>query len=378
MLLDVASGVSVMGWSMLILLLPLLALRYGADAPTIGVLFASGAVLPLIFAIPIGTYVDRWGAKRLVVVGFAGTLASLVPMLVTPSLLWLVVAYVVGSAMQNAFIIGAQTLIASLGNAGRDRESAYGWWTTAMSAGQVIGPFLAGLLLDVYGPRVAFAAVIATHAFATAATFLVQVQGRSAVRPAPFRLRQGFGLLRRRALGMAAVTSSMGVWAMTAQSTFLPVHLESLSWSAATIGAVLSVRAIASVIVRPIMPQMVALLGGRERTVVFTLVALSVSLAGVVSVPTVWSVAAWLAVFGLGHGLSQPISMVMVADAAQASERGAAMGLRMTLNRASQVLAPVALVWVATHLGIQAVLLGHASLVAVVAVLVTAWTFRRP
>jgi MFS family permease len=245
-----------------------------------------------------------------------------------------------------------------------------------MSAGQVVGPFLAGLLLDLFGPRVAFAGVMTTFALAAVATLAVRVRGRSGVAPPPFRLQQGVGLLRRRALGMAVVTSSMGVWAMTAQSTFVPVHLESLSWSAATIGAVLSVRAVASVIVRPIMPQLVARLGGRERTVVFTLVALSASLIGVASVPTIWSVALWLAVFGAGHGLSQPISMVMVADAAEASERGSAMGVRMTFNRLSNVLAPVALAWAVVAVGIQGILIGHGLLVAGVAAAVIVWTRR--
>ncbi len=365
-----------MGWSMTMLLLPLLALRFGADVATIGVLVAVASLLPLVSAIPIGTYVDRWGARRLVLIGFLGSVVCLLPMLIHPTLLWLVIAFVLASAMQNAFIIGAQTLIASLGNAGRDRESAYGWWTTAMSAGQVVGPFLAGLMLDALGVRAAFAAVIVTYATAALVTFAVRTRGSNAAAPSPFRLAQGGRLLRNRTIGMAVITSSMGVWAMTAQTTFLPVHLESLSWSAATIGAVLSVRAIASVIVRPVMPQLVALLGGREHTVVITLMALAVSLAGVATIPTVVSVTLWLVLFGSGHGLSQPISMVMVADSVRASERGAALGVRMTLNRFAQVLAPLSLAWVASHWGIQAVLIGHAVIVGVMACIVTAWAFR--
>jgi hypothetical protein len=68
--------------------------------------------------------------------------------------------------------------------------------------------------------------------------------------------------------------------------------------------------------------------------------------------------------------------MVMVADDVDAGERGAAMGVRMTLNRLAQVLAPVSLAWVAAHLGIQAVLLGHAAIVAVIAAGAIAWMGR--
>jgi len=376
-LLSAASAVAIGGWSMLTLLLPLLALRFGVDAGGIGLLVAGAAVLPLVLAVPIGTAVDRWGARRVMLLGFAGTTAALLPMVAQPSLAWLIVAFVAGSALQNGFIIGAQALIAALGAEGRGREAAYGWWTTAMSGGQVIGPIAAGLLLDRLGPRPALAGVAASFAAALLLMLLVRSRGRSETVVPPFRWRAAGGLLRDRTVGIAVLTSTAAVWAMTIHATFLPVHLESLALSAATIGALLSLRSVAAVVVRPVMPQVVALLGGRERTVVYTLVALALALAGVVAHPSPWLVGLWVVLFGAGHGLSQPISMVMVADRVAARERGAALGVRLMLNRLSQVLAPIAFAWVATGSGLPAMFLAHAALVAVAAVILLAWT-RRP
>jgi len=376
-LLSAASAVAIGGWSMLTLLLPLLALRFGVDAGGIGLLVAGAAVLPLVLAVPIGTAVDRWGARRVMLLGFAGTTAALLPMVAQPSLAWLIVAFVAGSALQNGFIIGAQALIAALGAEGRGREAAYGWWTTAMSGGQVIGPIAAGLLLDRLGPRPALAGVAASFAAALLLMLLVRSRGRSETVVPPFRWRAAGGLLRDRTVGIAVLTSTAAVWAMTIHATFLPVHLESLALSAATIGALLSLRSVAAVVVRPVMPQVVALLGGRERTVVYTLVALALALAGVVAHPSPWLVGLWVVLFGAGHGLSQPISMVMVADRVAARERGAALGVRLMLNRLSQVLAPLAFAWVATGAGLPTMFLAHAALVAVAALVLVGWT-RRP
>jgi MFS family permease len=376
-LMSAASAAAIIGWSMLTLLLPLLALRFGVGAGGIGLLVAAAAVLPLLLAVPIGTAVDRWGARRMMALSFAGTALALVPMVVQPSLTWLVVAFVVGSALQNGFIIGAQALIAALGAEGRSREVAYGWWTTAMAAGQVVGPIVAGVLLDRSGMQTAFGVVAASFALAVALMLGVRSRGRSETFVPPFRWRAATELLRDRTVGIAILTSTAAVWAMTIHATFLPVHLESLAMSAATIGAILSLRSAAAVVIRPVMPQVIALLGGRERAVVYTLVTLSLGLAGVVASPSPWLVGLWVALFGAGHGLSQPVSMVMVADRVAARERGAALGVRLMLNRLSQVLAPLAFVWVAGGIALPVLFLAHAVIVAFAALVLVTWT-RRP
>lgn len=375
-LLSAASAVAIAGWSMLTLLLPLLALRFGAGAGDIGVLVAGASLLPLLLAVPIGTGVDRWGARRVMLLGFAGTTVALLPMVAQPSLAWLVVAFVVGSALQNGFIIGAQALIAALGADGRGREAAYGWWTTAMAGGQVVGPIAAGVLLDAFGMRPALAGVVVAFAAALVLMRAVRSRGRSETVVPPFRWRAASRLLRDRTVGIAVLTSTAAVWAMTIHATFLPVHLESLSLSAAAIGAILSLRSLAAVVIRPVMPQVVALLGGRERTVVYTLVALALALAGVVASPSPWAIGLWVVLFGAGHGLSQPISMVMVADRVAARERGAALGVRLMLNRLAQVLAPVAFVWFASGVGLPVLFLAHAALVAVASLVLVGWTRR--
>jgi MFS family permease len=221
-LVSAASAAAIVGWSMLTLLLPLLALSFGIGAAGIGLLVAAAAVLPLLLAVPIGTAVDRWGARRIMALSFAGTTVALLPMVAQPSLTWLVVAFVVGSALQNGFIIGAQALIATLGAEGRSREVAYGWWTTAMAAGQVVGPIAAGVLLDRFGVRPAFVGVAASLALAVALILAVRSRGRSEAFVPPFRWRSAAGLLRDRTVGIAVLTSTAAVWAMTIHATFLP------------------------------------------------------------------------------------------------------------------------------------------------------------
>ncbi len=375
-LLCVASATAMVGWSMVLLLVPLLALRFGASPTGVGALIAAGSIVPLVLAVPTGTFVDRWGARRVVLLGFAGSFAAMVPMAIEPSLAWLVVAYVLGNAVQNAYFIGAQALVAALGRAGKSREAAYGWWTTAMAAGQVVGPFAAGLLLDAFGPGAAFGGVAFAVAMAFALMLNVRQRGRAETVVPPFRWRTGAALVRDRTVGIAILTSSAAVWAMTVHATFLPVHLESLAVPAVAIGALLSLRAVASVAVRPVMPRVVAALGGRERTVVFTLLALALGLAGVALSPSLWVLGIWVVLFGVGGGLSQPVSMVMVADRVAPRERGTALGVRLTFNRLAQLLAPVVLTALAERSGLISLFVAHALLVGVAALALVVWVRR--
>ena len=260
---------------------------------------------------------------------------------------------------------------------GGPREAAYGWFTTSVAVGQTLGPLLGGLLLDLFGAEVGFGSMALALVAAFALTLPMRVGGQVETTPARLRWRAARRLLGDRTVGLAMLTSSAALWAVTVQVTFLPVHLELLAVPAAAIGALLSLRSLVAVLVRPWMPRMVAALGGRERTVVLTLLAMATGLMGVAFTTSWWVLALFMMVFGAGFGLSQPVSMVMVADRVTAGERGAALGVRLTGNGLAQLLSPVALVVVAERAGLPLLFVLHGLLVLGAAAALGALTRRR-
>jgi len=364
-----------LGYTMLSLLAPLVALRFGAGPAGVGALVSAGFVLPLLLAVPVGAFVDRWGARRMARLGYVGFGLAALPMVWAPSWPTLVAAFVVANLAHLVYIVGAQALVASLAE-GRGRESAYGWWGTSVAVGQTAGPLAGGLALDLVGVEAGFAVMAAVMAVAFALTLPMRASGRTETAPARFELGSARRLLGDRTVGLAMLTSSAALWAVTVQVTFLPVHLELLAVPAAAIGALLSLRALVAVVVRPWMPHMVAALGGRERTVVLTLVAMAAGLAGVAFGGPWWVLALFMVVFGAGFGLSQPVSMVMVADRVAPGELGAALGVRLTGNRLAQLVAPVVLVVVAERAGLSALFLAHGVLVLGAAWVLARWARR--
>lgn len=375
-LLCLATALAAAGYTMLSLMGPLVALRLGAGPAGVGALVSAGFLLPLIFAVPVGAVVDRFGPRRLARLGFLAFGLAALPMAWAPSWPALIVAFVVANLAQLVYIVGSQALVASLGE-GQGREAAYGWWTTSVAVGQAVGPLLGGLALDLAGAETAFAAMAVVMALAWAVTVPLRSTGRVETAAPSFHPTFALRLLRDRTVGLAMLTSSAALWAVTVQVTFLPVHLELMAVPAVAIGALLSLRALVAVLVRPWMPHLVAGLGGRERTVVLTLLAMSIGLIGIALGGGWWWLALFMVVFGAGFGLSQPVSMVMVADRVPPGERGAALGVRLTGNRLAQLLAPVALTVVAERAGLPIMFVLHGLLVFAAAVVLGRWT-RRP
>jgi MFS family permease len=137
--------------------------------------------------------------------------------------------------------------------------------------------------------------------------------------------------------------STAVIFAMTFQATFLPVYLDELRYSATAIGILFSLRAAASMIVRPFMSRITDAHGNRSRTMVSMTILLAASMGFIGLLDGYGPLAVAVALTGMGSGVSQPLSLVAVADHTAAARRGFAIGLRLTGNRLAQVASPILL-----------------------------------
>ena len=362
--LCVATAFASTATTMLVLAVPLLALEFGMGATGVGLIVSSAFVLPLVLAVPFGRVVDRFGARAVLIAGFVTFLVALGPAVATPGLATLVFGYVVATLGQLASVVASQALVADLGQ-GTGREAAYGWWTTSVAGGQFVGPLVAGIILDTLTRSMVFVAPMLCIAVAIAMALVVRTRTATSGGASVPLVRSGnsFGVLKDRTVMIAILTSSSALWAITVFATYFPVRLAELTVPATTIGALMSLRALASVVIRPFMSPAVRLLGGRERTVVFTLAGLGAGLVALGFADALPAFAMVCVVLGIATGLSQPVSMVMVADRVAPRERGTVLGIRLTGNRLAQLVAPIALVLVAEAFGLGWMFVAHGVVV---------------
>tara|TARA_R110000751_G_scaffold31843_5_gene80581 strand:+ start:58 stop:471 length:414 start_codon:yes stop_codon:yes gene_type:complete len=99
------------------------------------------------------------------------------------------------------------------------------------------------------------------------------------------------------------------------------------------------------------MPQVIQALGGRARAMIASVAAVAMGLMWTGMTGNAWSLAMLAVILGLGSGISQPLSMVILAEHVHPEQRSSALGMRLMGNRGAQVLAPLLLGIIAELIG---------------------------
>lgn len=339
------------------------ALELDVPGFALGLLAASYAVFPLLLALPIGGLVDRLGERRLMAIGAAVVLGCSAFLLFWGSS---VPALVAGTALlgagQLACVVGQQAVVAN--NAASSRlDSAFGYLTFAASLGQALGP----LAISVVGGASVRPNTQAIFVLATAmslvlflTTFVISSnvsKGRRTAKGGP--KGSAVALLRTPGVVRALATSATVLAVVDLTVVYLPALGAERGLTAATVGLMLTVRALFSMVSRLGLGSMSRKLG-RMKLLVLSLAISTVAL-GVAAIPMPeWLLFIVMAFLGLGLGIGQPLTMSWLSAQAPEGQRGRALALRLAGNRIGQVVLPSAIGVVAVGLGAAGVFLASA------------------
>jgi MFS family permease len=339
------------------------------EVPTawLGALTASFAVVPLLLAVPSGQATDRFGERRVMLVG-AVLMALSAAVFATErgGAAGLVLGSVVLGTGHLFSVVGQQAAVANTAGPGRF-DTAFGYYTFAASLGQAVGP---GLITVIGGSG---ALPDTTPIFYTATGLCLVLIGCTAFLHMPPRERAGNSaetggmgtLLRVPGLMRALLISCVVLSAVDITLIYLPALGADRGLAAGFVGVLLTLRAVASMSSRLFLGRLVRL-AGRRRLMIVSVALSAVSMAVVaVPLPAV-ALAVVVVLLGLGLGVGQPLTMSWLAEVAPAGLRGRAMSLRLTGNRLGQVLIPSAVGAVAVGAGAAGVLAATAAALAVV------------
>jgi MFS family permease len=343
------------------------ALELDVPGLALGLLAASYAVFPLLLAVPTGTLVDRLGERRLMAAGAAVVLASALFLLLWGSS---IAALIIGTALlgvgQLACVVGQQAVVANNAAASR-MDSAFGYLTFAASLGQAVGP-LAISLVGGTAIRPDTQAIFFLSA-CMGLVLLVTTFGISATvsaRKGTARPNSGKGnvasLLKTPGVARALATSATVLSVVDLTMVYLPVLGSERGLTAATVGALLAVRAVFSMVSRILLGHVSRKLG-RKRLLVASLALSTVALAAMAVPMPVLLLFAVMAVLGLGLGIGQPLTMSWLSAQAPAGQRGRALAHRLAGNRVGQVVLPSVIGVAAAGVGAMGVFLASAAAV---------------
>ena len=321
---------------------PLAALREGHTAWAVGVLLGLFAAAPIALALSAGRLADRHGYHRPIKVAVAltitgGLFAALSTALGSLGFIALCVAAVLSGAGANFGLIAIQRAAGRMATDATALKRVFSWLGLAPALSNVVGPVLAGTLIDVSGFRLAFLVLAVLPLASLAWARLVPEEKLDATTPAPPR-RNSWNLLQAPGLTRLLLVNWLLSASWDVHAFLVPILGHERGFSASAIGLVLGVFATAVAAVRLAIPALAHRL--REGQVL----AGSMLLAGLVFAVYPFALTAWLmgacaVVLGLALGAVQPMIMTTLHQITPFERHGEAIALRsMVINLSSAVM----------------------------------------
>ena len=321
------------------MLVALYAIDFGATPFQVGILFSLYSLFSLFIAIHAGRWSDRFGPRRLMLVGCCGLGGGLLIPFVWPHLGMLYLSASLIGGLYIFFTVSAQHLIGASGN-GHARTRNFGLYSLGVGISSLVGPPLTGFAIDTIGHQATYGllALLPLGPF----VFLMFFRATDP-RVAPTAVRAGHraaDLLRNVPLRRALITAGIIETGGELYNFYMPIYGHSVGLSASRIGLIIGVYAVALMIARVVMPAIVKRTS--EETVLFGSLAMTAAtciLFPFVADPVMLAVISF--VFGLGLGCCGPLSMIITYNRAPDGRAGEAIGLRQSFNKFIEVAMPL-------------------------------------
>jgi MFS family permease len=334
--------IDLIGFGIMIPVLPFYAKEFGASGTTLGLLFAAFAAAQFLCARAWGRLSDRIGRRRVMLFTIAGTTLALLGLGFARSLVWLFAARVLGGAFA-ANIGVASAYIADVTNQ-QDRTRWMGMLGACFAIGFVLGPAIGGVLSP-FGyqlPMFVAAGLSAAnwiHALISLPDPPLRAHSASDEILPVSGLREP--LLRR--LCIANFVFSVAVTQLETMFAFFMA--DRFGYGA---GAVAGLLIAMAVLMGGIQGGAMKRLAARWSERSLAIAGSALLAVGFLGLPVAGSVAALLvplAVCAVGRAILQPSLMSMASFVAGAQTRGAAMGTFQASASLARVVGPLAAGW---------------------------------
>jgi MFS family permease len=319
-------------------IMTLYASEMGSSTFEIGILTAAFAFFPLIFAIQAGKIADKIGDRLPVLIGLIGIAIGMIFPYLFPKM-WALYAsqFIVG--LSNVFI--AVSLQNVLGNAANNenRDHYFSMFGMAVASGQLIGPVIGGYISEHYSYSSAFltAFFIGLAPIILTSRIPVILKKESAKK---ISIKSSIDLLKEPILRKALISSALVLYSRDIFVAYFPLFAKQYGISNSSIGWIIAIQGLAMIIIRYILPTLSRILG-REKVLWTSIIIAGTSFLLLPFTTHVVILGLLSCFMGFGLGCGQPISMTTTYNASPKNRTGEVLGLRLSTNRLSQLIAPV-------------------------------------
>ncbi|WP_099865904.1 MFS transporter [Pararhizobium haloflavum] len=327
-------------------LVPLLAIELGIGVAEIGVLVAVFAMIPLLAAAVAGSWMDRHGVVRPLLLGAIVTALGLALPFALGGRVGLYLSQLVAGTGFTLFILAAQK---HSGRAapGLSRERSVAVFSMGVALGSLAGPLLGGPGGDHLGYATTFA-ILGGVALVAASLVLPLMAG---MRPTPLPQngepdKSGHNPLRvfgyNKYMARAFLVSSLILIGKDMYVAYFPLYAVQAGMTASWIGIVVAMHNVGGVIMRFFMVSLVIRFG-KNLVIITSVIGAGVCYLLLPLTRDPLALAAISIAMGFGLGLGQPLSITRTINLSPPHKVGEVLGIRLACNRLTQFVTPLAI-----------------------------------
>jgi len=332
--------IDLLGFGIIIPLLPFYAESFGASAFKIGLLGTSFSLMQFLFSPVWGRWSDRVGRKPIILVGLLGSCLSYLGLALAPSLTFLFIARIVGG-IAGANIPTAQAYVADV-TTPENRAKGMGMVGAAFGLGFIFGPAIGGVLSRI-SPQTPmwFASALCLANFVAAWFLLPESRSVSALTKTLGRMEAFRHAAKQPTLLLLLSLFFLVTLAFSGfEATFAIFSEAKFGFTASTIGFVFAFIGVVLAFVQGVLVGKVVKIIGERRLIPLAIFAIAL---GIGLIPFVWNVPTLLGALGvlaLGMGFNNPSLTSMVSRLADPDDQGGVLGLASSLSSLGRVVGP--------------------------------------
>lgn len=338
--------VDLLGFSLILPLLPYYASDFGATATQVGLLVATYAAGQLIGSPILGRLSDRFGRRPVLLISIFGTMAGFL-LLGLATELWMLFASRLLDGLTGGNISVAQAYITDVTDE-KDRAKGLGLVGAAFGLGFIIGPAVGGLLSRWGYAIPAFTAAGLAFLNLIAVFFLLpeslSPQARQALAARPrqaFSPRALWETLKRPRIGPLLNVRFFYALAFSTFQTIFPLYAQyRLHLSAQSTGFVLTYVGMLVVLVQGVAVGWLTARFSDARLILWANLLLMASLIGWALTPSLAVLLIVLAPLALASGVLNTVLNSALSKASTPEEVGGTLGISASLESLTRVVSP--------------------------------------